>query len=86
LSKGQQKMLSIATIITKDIALLDEPTTWLDSENKAMTYKFITESQQSMVIATHDKDLLRYCDRVFLIKGGEMQECSSTAVNRFFRA
>jgi len=86
LSKGQQKMLSVATISPSTIALLDEPTTWLDSGNKATVYKFITESQQPMVIATHDKDLLHYCDRVFLIKGGEMQECSNTAVNRFFRA
>jgi len=86
LSKGQQKMLSIATIRGKGIALLDEPTTWLDSENKAMVYRFISESQQPMVIATHDKNLLRYCDRVFLIKGGEMRECSSTTANRFFRA
>jgi len=85
LSKGQQKMLSIATIKSKGIALLDEPTTWLDLKNKAMVYRFIAQSRQPMVIATHDKNLLTYCDRVFLLKGGEALECSSTAANRFFQ-
>ncbi len=86
LSKGQQKLLSVATIKdNKGLALLDEPTTWLDQKNKAAVYKFITESSQPMVIATHDRQLLQYCDRVFLVEGGEMRLCSSTAANRFFQ-
>jgi energy-coupling factor transport system ATP-binding protein len=84
LSKGQQKLLSVATIRSKGLALLDEPTTWLDAENKAAVYNFISDSSQPMVIATHDKQLLNYCDRIFLVEGGEVQECSSTAVSRFF--
>ncbi len=84
LSKGQQKMLSVAAIQGKGIALLDEPTTWLDPLNSAVMYSFITESKQPMLIATHDKNLLRYCDTIFLIEGGEAKECSSTAANRFF--
>jgi len=86
LSKGQQKLLSVASIASKGIALLDEPTTWLDLENKAKVYNFINESSQPMVIATHDKGLLPYCGRVFLIEGGEMRQCSSTTANRFFQA
>ncbi len=86
LSKGQQKLLSVATIKKGEgLALLDEPTTWLDQKNKNSVYKFITESQQTMVIATHDPQILRYCDRVFLVEGGEMRLCSSTVVNRFFQ-
>jgi len=85
LSKGQQKLLSVAATNPGGLALLDEPTTWLDPANKATVYNYVNESRQPMVIATHDRQLLRYCDRVFLIDGGEASECSSTAANRFFR-
>lgn len=86
LSKGQQKMLGVAAIRGNGVALLDEPTTWLDQKNKAIVYNFISRRHQPMVIATHDKGLLRYCSRVFMIEGGELSECSSTAANRFFQA
>ena len=86
LSKGQQKMLGVAAINGRGVALLDEPTTWLDRKNKALVYRFISGRNQPMVIATHDRGLLRYCDRIFLIEGGEVAECSSTAANRFFQA
>ena len=87
LSKGQQKLLSIATVPSNTIALLDEPTTWLDPFNKSLVYDLINQSTQSMVIATHDKKLLDYCDRVFLVgRNKGVKECSSTAVNRFFLA
>ncbi len=84
LSRGMQKVLSVATVSPGSIALLDEPTTWLDAPNKAAVYGFINNSSEAMVIATHDKQLLRYCDRVFLIKGGKLKQCSNTAANRFF--
>ena len=86
LSKGQQKMLGVAAITGRGVALLDEPTTWLDQKNKAIVYNFISGRNQPMVIATHDRELLRYCSRIFMIEGGEISECSSTAANRFFRA
>lgn len=85
LSKGQQKLASIATIRNNGIAFLDEPTTWLDCFSKARVYNFINESRQPMVIATHDRELLRYCDKVFLIEKGGLRQCSNTAVNRFFQ-
>ncbi len=85
LSKGQQKLLSVASIKSKGVALLDEPTTWLDLENKAKVYSFLNESNQPMIIATHDPNVLSYCDKTFLIEGGELKQCSSTVANRFFR-
>ncbi len=85
LSKGQQKLLSVATIELNTIALMDEPTTWLDAQNRASVYNFINESRQAMVIATHDRGLLDYCDRILMVEKGGLSECSSTAANRFFR-
>jgi len=85
LSKGQQKMASIASITPGTIALLDEPTTWLDNENKSAVYSFINGSSQPMVIATHDWQQLQYCDKIFIMHGGELRQCSDTTANRFFQ-
>ena len=86
LSKGQQKLLSVASLSSGAIGLLDEPTTWLDSFNRSLVYNFISDCPDAMVIATHDKRLLSYCDRVFLVEGGVLKECSSTMASRFFQA
>ncbi|MDP2974030.1 MAG: ATP-binding cassette domain-containing protein, partial [Candidatus Diapherotrites archaeon] len=85
LSKGQQKMVGIASIAPGTIALLDEPTTWLDNENKSAVYSFINSSSQPMVIATHDWQLLQYCDKIFIMQGGELHQCSDITANRFFQ-
>jgi energy-coupling factor transporter ATP-binding protein EcfA2 len=86
LSKGQKKMLSLASLREQELFLLDEPTTWLDAGNKARVYSWINSSKSAFLIATHDRKLLDYCDRVLLVEGGELKECSSTAVKRFFQA
>ncbi len=84
LSKGQQKLLSLASFPEKSVMLLDEPTTWLDSGNKSRVYDLIEGSPNSMLVATHDKRLAELCDRVLLLNGG-LSECSSSTLNRFFR-
>ena len=86
LSRGQQKLVSIATAEEKTIVLLDEPTTWLDAGNKKKVYEFVNKSREAMVIATHDKKMLDYCDKVFIIEKGVLKECSNTTTNRFFLA
>ncbi|MCX6799048.1 MAG: ATP-binding cassette domain-containing protein [Candidatus Diapherotrites archaeon] len=86
LSKGQQKLASIAAVAPGTIALLDEPTTWLDDKNKRAVYNFINNSCQAMIIATHDAELLRYCNRVFSVERGVVRECSATTAKAFFRA
>jgi energy-coupling factor transport system ATP-binding protein len=83
LSKGQKKMVAIAST-GKGLVLLDEPTTWLDPENKEKVYQFIEDSRESMVIATHDPELLGCCDRVLMVNGG-LKECSSTQIKQFFQ-
>jgi energy-coupling factor transport system ATP-binding protein len=85
LSKGQQKMVGIASIAPGTIALLDEPTTWLDNENKSAVYSFINSSSQPMIIATHDRQLLQYCDKIFIMREGRLSKCSDTTANRFFQ-
>ncbi len=86
LSKGRQKIVSVAGIKEGTIALLDEPTTWLDSLNREKVYGFIERAGQAMVIATHDPEIVKLCDRVFLVERGEVKECSSTMAKDFFLA
>jgi energy-coupling factor transport system ATP-binding protein len=85
LSRGQQKLVSIAAIRPNTIALLDEPTTWLDPENKAVVYNFINNSKDAMIISSHDKKLLDYCDKVFIVEKKELNKCSNITANRFFQ-
>ena len=86
LSKGQKKLLSLAALGSQGIVLLDEPTTWLDAENKARVCSWLNDSKSAFLVATHDKKLLEYCDNVLLLEGGGLKECSSTAIKRFFQA
>lgn len=86
LSKGQKKLLSIASLGRQKLVLLDEPTTWLDAENRARVCTWLNGSKSAFLVATHDKKLLEYCDRAMIVEGGGLKECSSTAAKQFFRA
>jgi len=85
LSKGQQKLVSVASIAEGSIALLDEPTTWLDRENRERVYSFIRKAEQPMVIATHDPEIAKLCGKVFLVENREVKQCSSTMARDFFQ-
>lgn len=84
LSKGQQKLVSLCSLVPGTIHLLDEPTTWLDEQNRSSVLKMIAASKEAMLIATHDEDVANICDRVVLLNGG-VEECSSTKAKRFFQ-
>jgi ABC-type multidrug transport system ATPase subunit len=52
---------------------LDEPEAWLDSGQKAVLINRITDMKKSgktIVIVTHDMEMMDLCDRVLLIKNG----------------
>lgn len=84
LSKGQQKLVSVAVAVSAnaETLLLDEPTTWLDDENKALVYGLIQNSARSMIIATHDAELINYVDKIYFVGGG-IRQCSSTEAKQF---
>lgn len=60
LSGGQQTKVLFAKMMLShaDILLLDEPTNHLDLETKALFYKFIQEFKGTVVIVSHDRELL----------------------------
>ncbi|ULP70947.1 Energy-coupling factor transporter ATP-binding protein EcfA3 [Nodularia sphaerocarpa UHCC 0038] len=78
LSLGQKKRVSIADVMVlkPELLLLDEPTAYLDSlhtRNLMATLKNIHASGTTILMATHDLDLVyRWADWVFVMDRGQM--------------
>ena len=54
------------------ILLCDEPTTSLDLRARRRLIQFLTQSDQTLLIASHDLEfVLEVCDRVILLSQGQ---------------
>ena len=58
------------------IIILDEPTSSIDVYTKSLIMKAITKlsKKRTLIIITHDKELLKLVERVVVIKSGEIVE------------
>ena len=76
LSGGQKQLLAIAGVLVMRPAriVFDEPTTLLDLVNARRVARVIGELPQSVVVVTHDLDLLEGFDRVLVVDGGRVVE------------
>lgn len=79
LSGGQQQRVAIARALINDPAIIfaDEPTGALDSENSKLVmdlFKKLSNLGKTIVMVTHDEDLVTYSTRVIHIKDGEIKE------------
>jgi len=78
LSLGQKKRVSIADIMVlkPQLLILDEPTAYLDikhTQNLMKTLKKIHQNGNSLLMATHDLDLVyRWADWVFVMDKGQL--------------
>jgi biotin transport system ATP-binding protein len=74
LSGGQKQLLAIAGVLVMRPAriVFDEPTTLLDLVNTRRVAQVIEELDQSVVVVTHDLDLLDGFDRVLVFDGGRV--------------
>ena len=79
LSGGQKQLLAIAGVLVMRPAriVFDEPTTLLDLVNARRIARVIAELAQSVVVVTHDLELLEGFDRVLVVDGGRVVEDSS---------
>ncbi len=74
LSGGQQQRVSIARVLAKEPKILfaDEPTGNLDRENAHIVMdtiiSYIREKNASLFLVTHDEEMAKMCDRVYLLK------------------
>lgn len=78
LSGGEQQRVAIArAIITNPkIVIADEPTGNLDSENAKNVINMIKDISEStgmtVIIATHDVEIARYCRYIYYLKDGQI--------------
>lgn len=69
LSGGEQQRIAVIRLILQesDLILADEPTASLDTENEKIILRYLkklNESGKTIVVVTHNKDILPYFSRV----------------------
>lgn len=81
LSGGQRfnKRLSEALALSPDLLLLDEPTNHLDKNNRKSLMRMLDSYQNTLIIASHDTELLRRCtDTLWHIDNNKIHEFSGS--------
>lgn len=75
LSGGQKRLVEVVKIMhaDADLALLDEPTNHMDYVAKKQFIDWLKQSQQAMLVITHDRDVLKEVDRIIELKDGGVQ-------------
>src|SRR5207342_2735470 len=70
LSGGQKRFVELVkvTLSDADLYLIDEPTNHMDYVAKAEFIKWLEEAEQSVVVVTHDRDVLAAVDRIVEMK------------------
>ena len=80
LSGGEQQRVAVARALVNDpqLILADEPTGNLDTENSDALNKLFVELRdkfnKTLVIVTHNKDLMALADFIFEMKDGKLTE------------
>lgn len=79
LSGGQQQRISIARALVNepDLIFADEPTGALDTNTSSEIMKILHELNQkgkTIVMVTHDLDLVKYASKVIYLKDGVFEE------------
>lgn len=80
LSGGEQQRVAIARalVVKPSIIIADEPTGNLDEETSKQVMDLLKMMQkrynQSLILASHDKDIASYADRIIIMKDGLIVE------------
>ncbi|MCT7572587.1 ABC transporter ATP-binding protein [Aliarcobacter butzleri] len=77
ISGGQKQRVAIArALINKPkVIIADEPTGNLDSKNSLNVFeifKKLSESGTTIIVATHDKDLAKFANKIYEVKDGKI--------------
>lgn len=73
LSGGEKRMVELIKVQRSrgHIALIDEPTNHMDFVAKAEFIKWLKSAQESVLVITHDRDVLSIVDRIIEIRDGK---------------
>ena len=80
LSGGEAQRLSLARLLLRPSAgfwILDEPTTALDINNTQKIINLIESLSQTLIIATHDLEILPRFNKIIVMNDGEIIENGS---------
>lgn len=72
LSGGQKRFVELVRIefANADMALIDEPTNHMDTAAKASFISWLESTQNTVVVITHDRDVLQQVDTIIELKDG----------------
>ena len=72
LSGGQKRLVEVVKIMHSQahLALIDEPTNHMDYVAKAQFIEWLKQARESVLVITHDRDVLREVDRIIELKDG----------------
>lgn len=70
LSGGQKRLIEVAKIMLSraHVALVDEPTNHMDYEAKAKFIDWLKSAKETVLVITHDRDVLKHVDRIIELK------------------
>ena len=73
LSGGQKRLVDTIKIIHSkaDLVLVDEPTNFMDSHAKNRFLNWMNNSNEAVLVITHDRDVLSRVDRIIEIRDGK---------------
>lgn len=73
LSGGQKRFVELVRIEHShaELALIDEPTNHMDYVAKQAFIEWLKAAKQTVLVITHDRDVLKYVDRVIEVKDGK---------------
>ncbi|MCT7620731.1 ABC transporter ATP-binding protein [Aliarcobacter butzleri] len=77
ISGGQKQRVAIARALINrpKVIIADEPTGNLDSKNSLNVFeifKKLSESRTTIIVATHDKDLAKFANKIYEVKDGKI--------------
>jgi ABC-type multidrug transport system fused ATPase/permease subunit len=88
LSGGQRQRISLARALyfRRDVLILDEATNALDkkTEDEVVDQIYQLKGQQTSIVIAHSASTLRYCDRIYRLEYGLLEEFST--YDQFLRA
>lgn len=85
LSGGERQRVAIARAIVNGPSLLlaDEPSGSLDentgNEVMDLIFNLVKNTKMALILVTHNNDLARHCDRVFILENGKLNDSKNNS-------